>query len=250
MCWSTQYYPSHSQVHDDGDPFTITAFFVRLWPSDLELDAYDSLTLLLHLPLNNNNKTVTEIPFPTTTKPAILTLRRMCNTDGHVIFGSKETVHVATTKVLKFQLYAGEAKMLKGAIRKDRDWKLKCFKCELPSAFSSISEVELLVGLDGHVPIRERVIKTRNNNNKHRRNRTNNKLKLEDIPEETELHIDNQGGDAEVNREIEEACVHLEMDLEVLRRSLDMGIWVLCLGLGFMVSKASITRFRSLTKFS
>ena len=70
---------------------------------------------------------------------------------------------------------------------------------------------------------------------------TNNyKLKkLEDIPEETEL-------EDETHPELEEACVHLEMDLQVLRKSLDMGLCVLCLGVGYMVS----TKFRPRPKFS
>lgn len=76
-------------------------------------------------------------------------------------------------------------------------------------------------------------------------NRRTNKLKLEDIPEETELHIDNDN-DNDTDPEFEEACSHLEIDLQVLRRSLDMGLCVLCLGLGYIVS----TKFRPRPKFS
>ncbi|XP_061360334.1 uncharacterized protein LOC133304332 [Gastrolobium bilobum] len=118
--------------------------------------------------------------------------------------------------------------------------KLECCKVELPSSFS-ISEMELKVVLDGHVPTRERVATPSTRNNKHK------VMKLEAIPEETELV--HTKGDA--NSELEEACIHLEMDLEVLRRAFDMGIWVLFLGLGYMVSRASITKkFRPSPTFS
>lgn len=82
--------------------------------------------------------------------------------------------------------------------------------------------------------------------------RKQRKLKLEDIPEETELHVDDDDiDDDDSNPELEEACMHLETDLQVLRRSLDVGIWVLCLGLGIVVSRGtSVTKFRTLPKFS
>ncbi|OIW21860.1 hypothetical protein TanjilG_13729 [Lupinus angustifolius] len=68
-------------------------------------------------------------------------------------------------------------------------------------------------------------------------------LRLEDIPEDEELFCvdnnsyidDDDDGWVDVNPEVEEA---LEMDLEVLRRTFDMGIWVVCLGLGYMFSRA------------
>ena len=163
------------------------------------------------------------------------------------VFGCKQKVR-ATAQVLRFQLYVGETKLLKGAIRKLEDnhhsnLKLECCKCELmPGAFS-ISEADLLVAFDGHVATSGKVTVKEHwmRNSKHR----TNKSKLEDIPEETELRVDaDVGVDDDANPEIEEAAIHLEMDLEVLRKAMDMGIWVLCLGLGFMVSKASITNFR------
>ncbi|CAL5203475.1 unnamed protein product [Lathyrus oleraceus] len=76
---------------------------------------------------------------------------------------------------------------------------------------------------------------------KHRANR----LKLENIPEETELYVDNRNEDTH-RKELEEACIHLEMDLEVLRKSIDIGVCVLCLGLGYLVSN----KFRLRPRFS
>jgi hypothetical protein len=92
---------------------------------------------------------------------------------------------------------------------------------------------------DELIPIRENtMLVTKTKKTKH-------KLKLENIPEETELYVDNDNKDTHSD-ELEEACNHLEMDLQVLRKSLDMGLCVLCLGVGFMVS----TKFRPRPKFS
>ncbi|KAK7393843.1 hypothetical protein VNO78_22407 [Psophocarpus tetragonolobus] len=77
--------------------------------------------------------------------------------------------------------------------------------------------------LHGLVPIRERV------GLKQYNIRMN---KLEDIPEETELPVD-------YVPELEEARLHLETDLKVLRMSMDMGIWALCLGFGFILSRTA-----------
>ncbi|MED6160319.1 hypothetical protein PIB30_050398 [Stylosanthes scabra] len=77
---------------------------------------------------------------------------------------------------------------------------------------------------------------------------------LEDIPEEAEFHVDDVGARQNIEeenmqldlgvdvgphqQEIEEASMHLEKDLEVLRKAMDMGVWALCLGFGFVVSKS------------
>ncbi|KAK7306849.1 hypothetical protein VNO77_44809 [Canavalia gladiata] len=254
MCWSTTHYYSQAHVDGDTDPFTITSFFVRLRTSSLQSNAYssappaskptplpESLTLILCFPLDSNSRN--KVPF--------LSLRRMrqTTTEACVTFGSMQRVR-ATTQTLSFQLYVGETELLKGVIRKNHnDWKLECCKCELQSCLG-ISEVELFVALDGVVAIRERVVmpvvKTRNG--KYNTRWSNKLLKLEDIPEETELQSDDDD-DVDVNTEVEEACVNLEMDLEVLRRAMDMGIWVLCLGMGYMVSRASIPNIRPPRRF-
>lgn len=90
------------------------------------------------------------------------------------------------------------------------------------------------------VPIKDRVLV------KH------HKTTLEDIPEETELrsdtnvesHDDDDVDEFDGTTELEEAQVHLETDLEVLRRAMDMGIWALCLGFGYMLSRTSIPHLR------
>ncbi|CAK8566946.1 unnamed protein product [Lathyrus sativus] len=95
-------------------------------------------------------------------------------------------------------------------------------------------------GLDA-VPIGNTLMVGNTKKTKHRTNR----LKLENIPEETELYVDNRNEDTHPE-ELEEACIHLEMDLEVLRKSIDIGVCVLCLGLGYLVSN----KFRLRPKFS
>jgi len=62
----------------------------------------------------------------------------------------------------------------------------------------------------------------------------NKKHKLEEIPEESELGID---GDA--TPEIQEACLRLEKELEVLRMGIDVGICALCLGFCYALSPSA-----------
>ncbi|KAG4906940.1 hypothetical protein AAZX31_20G060300 [Glycine max] len=90
----------------------------------------------------------------------------------------------------------------------------------------SLLELELELELDGVV----NVVK-----HKQQHNMRLKRNKLEDIPEETELPpigIDTNPA------ELEEAGLHLETDLEILRRAMDMGLWALCLGFGYMLSRA------------
>lgn len=90
----------------------------------------------------------------------------------------------------------------------------------------SLLELELELELDGVV----NVVK-----HKQQHNMRLKRNKLEDIPEETELPpIDIDTNPAE----LEEAGLHLETDLEILRRAMDMGLWALCLGFGYILSRA------------
>ncbi|QCD78702.1 hypothetical protein DEO72_LG1g2338 [Vigna unguiculata] len=62
----------------------------------------------------------------------------------------------------------------------------------------------------------------------------NKKHNLEEIPEESELGID---GDA--TPELQEACIGLEKELEVLRMGMDVGICALCLGFCYALSPSA-----------
>ncbi|CAL0327643.1 unnamed protein product [Lupinus luteus] len=99
------------------------------------------------------------------------------------------------------------------------------------------------ISLDRHVGFIDKV-KDKESKAMVRNKQGMKKLNLEDIPEDKELfcidnnsYVDDDVDDScvDVNPEVEEA---LEMDLEVLRKTLDMGIWVVCLGLGYMFSRA------------
>ncbi|KAL1319821.1 hypothetical protein HN51_064570 [Arachis hypogaea] len=212
MCRSPDY-PPVSKDPQHSDPFTITAFYVRVHPSLFEFQDHepDFLTLLLN-------------PHPA------FSLRRIRLPNHEFVYASKQNVR-ATTNVMRFQLFDGKTKLLKGAIRIGED------KCEV---IPSILGAEIWVSLDNKVAIATKSAKTVCNN----KNMIKKKSKLEDIPEEAELRADDGA-----NPEIEEAAIHLEMDLEVLRKAMDMGIWALCLGFGFMVSKSFHHSFRARPTF-
>ncbi|XP_057753293.1 uncharacterized protein LOC130972958 [Arachis stenosperma] len=207
MCRSPDY-PSFSKDSQHSDPLTITAFYVRVHPSLFEFQDHepDFLTLLLN-------------PAATT-----ISLRRIRLPNHEFVYASKQNVR-ATTNVMRFQLFDGKTKLLKGAIRIGDD------NCEV---------IPSILGAEIWVSIATKSAKTVCNN----KNMIKKKSKLEDIPEEAELRADD--GD---NPEIKEAAIHLEMDLEVLRKAMDMGIWALCLGFGFMVSKSFHHSFRARPTF-
>jgi hypothetical protein len=83
--------------------------------------------------------------------------------------------------------------------------------------------------------------------------------RLEVIPEEREVVEDEPDGgcccsDGEGRRtyggDLEEwcgpDCEKVEMELEGVRWAIDVGVWVVCLGVGFMVSRASAKSLRRL----
>lgn len=192
---------------------------------------------------------------------AFVTLYRVVTAktdDGEVIYGSREPVVV--TDAVSLEVYFGEEKVLKGTFRKDEDdWKLKC-KCVLERVIGDDNGAvaEIYVGLDGHVAITERVVlKSRRRNNHHYINthrRGTFDLELEEIPEERGVELESEsesesdgccscscscGSDVDVQ---DEEAIHLE--LERVRWAVDVGIWVMCLGVGFLVSKASAKTLR------
>ncbi|XP_026384400.1 uncharacterized protein LOC113279985 [Papaver somniferum] len=176
--------------------------------------------------------------------------------EQEVIYASREKVRVS--EGVRFEVYSREDKILKGVYRKDiyDDWKLET-KCVLendPSGFK-ISEAEIFVSGDGNVSINEKieiVIKRRRKNNKRRCFKV-----LEEIPEDREEGEEKEenesdgscccccGGDEMIGSDSDDGdfSEKSETDDEVTW-AVDVGIWVMCLGVGYLVSKASSRTLR------
>lgn len=176
------------------------------------------------------------------------------NGDAEVVFGSREPVRAS--EGVRFEVYFKEEKVLKGIFRKDEDeeWKLDC-KCAMESEMVGvrISEAEVCVAVEGDVAMRESVAMV-----VKRKRKGMGFSGLEEIPEEREVEDDESdgcdcscGGETEIGFDgvdlLEDSdgdLVEMDVDMEGVRWAVDLGIWVMCLGVGFLVSKASAKTLR------
>ncbi|KAK4260645.1 hypothetical protein QN277_003733 [Acacia crassicarpa] len=226
MCRSTDLLPPSPYTHDGACP-NVKALFVHVRTSASEIN--DPLPQFLTILFNPPNHS--------------LSLHRLLNHSlPHAIFAAKLSLcprRRRPSQPLSFQLFLGEAMLLKGAlIEQDQNrWTLDCksqFHLLQPHYFQPISEVQLCFAFDdGNLAATNWV---RLVNHKERVKNCVNFGHLEQIPEEMELPSEDS---------------HEVMDLEGLRRTVDLGIWVLCLGLGvgYLVSRASVRKFRPYLNF-
>ncbi|KAL3499085.1 hypothetical protein ACH5RR_041817 [Cinchona calisaya] len=176
---------------------------------------------------------------------SFITLHRVVSADttrGTAIYGSRERLRVSEGS--RFEVYASDGKVLKGIFRKDEgeNWKMDCMSSQLEGDYGGglihfLREADVCVEVDGHVAVmRENV-----------RKKKGRCLEgwLEEIPEEREFESD--GGcccccdcDEKVGGMMDGG--DCEMDAAV-RWAVDVGIWVMCLGVGYLVSKASCMKF-------
>ncbi|XP_004309582.1 PREDICTED: uncharacterized protein LOC101293650 [Fragaria vesca subsp. vesca] len=242
MCRSTDY-PGFQAKRE---ALKIQAFFLRFKGLDSRKPLPESLTLS-YLPRINGTALEVGGSKIRPDSAAFVTLHRAVNAKvrkGEAIFGSREAVRAGDG--VRFEAYLREEKMLKGIFRKDegQDWKLEC-KCvlESESVGAEITEAEVCVAVEGHVAMSERVkmvVKRRGKCGFH---------PLEEIPEVDEesdgecfcICGEMDGGDLEEDGDVEE---ELEMDVEGVRWAVDVGFWVMCLGVGYLVSKASSKSLR------
>ncbi|KAL1828175.1 hypothetical protein DCAR_0207370 [Daucus carota subsp. sativus] len=191
--------------------------------------------------------------------PAFLTLHRVTSPPGQVCFASREKVKAR--QGARFEVFFGDVRVLKGFFRKDWDdtWKMEC-GCGLEGTSAGrilqeiVKRAEVSVAAEGGVVMNETVEIVA----KRRRRRLLKGGALEEIPEETEYC--NEFGDEEscsssscsCCEEVEESESESECcgDEEVAAEetegegswAVDVGIWVMCLGVGLLVSRASSKR--------
>jgi flavin-dependent dehydrogenase len=222
----------------EKESLKVKAFFVRFTGLPTRGFLPDSLTLL-YPPRINEAAFELDGSKIRPDSPAFVTLHRVVK-GGDVIYGSRERVRV--WEGIRFEVYMSEERVIKGIFRKDEGdkWKLEC-ECEMEEEGAA----EVVVAAEGHVA---KATMAR----KHRRRR---KQKigfecLEEIPEEREEGRDSDGGvcfctcsgesdDGEGEWEEVEWTAEMESETEGMGWAVDLGIWVMCLGVGYLVSKAS-----------
>lgn len=224
----------------EKESLKVKAFFVRFTGLPTREFLPDSLTLL-YPPRINEAAFELDGSKIRPDSPAFVTLYRVVK-GGDVIYGSRERVRV--WEGIRFEVYMSEERVIKGIFRKEEvdKWKLEC-ECEMEEEGAA----EVVVAAEGHVA-------TATMARKHRRRRKQRVgfECLEEIPEEREEGRESDGGvcfctcsgggesdDGEGEWKEVEWTAEMESETEGMGWAVDLGIWVMCLGVGYLVSKAS-----------
>ncbi|XVF51227.1 hypothetical protein PTKIN_Ptkin04bG0167600 [Pterospermum kingtungense] len=253
MCRSTDYYDFR---YTDQNLLKINAFFIRFsgFVSCSE-PLTDSLTLFYPPRINETGLEVSGSSIRPDS-PAFVTLHRMVKVktrDGEAIYGSRERVRAGDG--VRFEVYSREEKVLKGVFRREegQKWKMEC-KCAVEREDGETNGGEravadVCVAVEGEATMGERVEMVVR---KRRKNRRVGFDHLEEIPEESESDggccscgcgcgESDDGGDCSGGREMK---MDMDIETEGLRWAFDVGIWVMCFGVGYLVSKASAKSLR------
>ncbi|XP_073525978.1 uncharacterized protein [Phyllobates terribilis] len=236
---------------------TATAFYLKLKLLSTTLHVDNTLTLVYlprinACPLEVNGSTIRS------DSPAYVTLYRLVNAGvDDAVFGSMERIRVGDGA--RFEVYIREERLIKGVFRRLKNgegWRVDC-TCVLEGEVDglAVEEVEVCVAAEG-VRMRERVVVTE----RVRRRRRHGAL--EEIPEEEEEEGNGAWGDeistcssscecgcesgSDGGEEVDEdrMVVEMEEEMEGVRWAVDVGIWVVCLGVGYLVSRASAKTLR------
>ncbi|GAA0167057.1 dehydrogenase [Lithospermum erythrorhizon] len=235
---------------NDRERLKIKAFYINISVSRTHVA--DSLTLHV-LPRINGSALEVNGSSIRPDSPAFITLHRVVSpekTSKGVIYGSREKVK--GSEGLRFLIYMDDVKVLKGIFRKSegQKWNLECAS-ELEGDDIVVKHAEISVAVED---INEGIMISEKVDMKVRQRRKNNgkcvKF-LEEIPEEREgeNEFESEGccccecvGEVETDGEDEEG--EMEAEMEGVRWAVDVGMWVVCLGVGYFVTKASSRRLR------
>ncbi|KAL9994847.1 hypothetical protein Hdeb2414_s0018g00534691 [Helianthus debilis subsp. tardiflorus] len=165
--------------------------------------------------------------------------------EGEVVYGSRERVKVS--EGVRFEVYVKEEKVVKGGFRKcgggGGEWMMEC-RCGLEGEGGGgvVKEVEVVVEGGEREVMREKVEMV------VRRRKRRCFEGLEEIPEQESEEEEEvveccccecSGGGGGGGGEEDGGGCEVEVEVEGVRWAVDVGIWVVCLGVGYLVSKAS-----------
>lgn len=178
--------------------------------------------------------------------PAFVTLHRVISEDTK--YGSRERVTVC--EGARFEIYASDLKLLKGIFRKDDadNWRMDCKGVASAAAMG----VEVTVAAEGLAGVMsEKVeVEVAAAGFQRRRRRKGRCCELEEIPEVREegtgsgacccSECGGGGGEAVDGG----GDCEMEVDAEAVGWAVDVGIWAVCIGVGYLVSASSYKRLR------
>ncbi|XP_050226799.1 uncharacterized protein LOC126676610 [Mercurialis annua] len=244
MCRTTDF---HGFLPKDRNSLKIKAFFIRFSGLKSCKNMPDSLTLA-YLPRINGAELLVDGSSVKSDAPAFLTLHRVVNvkTKGEAVYGSRERVRASGA--VRFEVLLGDERILKGMYGKNKEdeWKLE-WKCAVENEAVVVggSTADVAVAVDGEVPILSGRVEMALSKRRGGFDR------LEVIPEEKDEGHDRDESENSLDGEddLEESYgpdCDMMMDSEGVTWAVDLGIWVMCLGVGYLVSKASAKSFRRL----
>lgn len=249
---------------NERERLKIKSFYLRLSVSKTRKNPLpDSLTLH-YLPRINGNPLDIDGTTIRSDSPAFVTLHRVVSASSDKpVFGSREPVRVS--EGVRFDVYFGEEKLVRGVFRRDGggEWKVEC-KCVLEREVvgMEVKGAEVLVETEGMVAISEKVAVA-----VRRKRRSRGDVGwfqgLEEIPEEREgegelegcccceqaIEGRSDGGDCgreeERGGKCREGMEMTEVEVEGVRLAAEVGVWVVCLGVGYLV-RSSLSRIKLL----
>lgn len=248
---------------NERERLKIKSFYLRLSVSKTRKNPLpDSLTLH-YLPRINGNPLDIDGAAIRPDSPAFVTLHRVVSASSDKpVFGSREPVRAS--EGVRFDVYFGEEKLVRGVFRRDGggEWKVEC-KCVLEREVvgMEVKAAEILVEAEGMVAMSEKVAVAV----RRKRRDVCWFQGLEEIPEEREGEDElegcrcceeereggSDGGDCGGEEERDGKCregmemVEVEVEVEGVRLAAEVGVWVVCLGVGYLV-RSSLSRIKLL----
>ncbi|PQM41661.1 uncharacterized protein Pyn_35806 [Prunus yedoensis var. nudiflora] len=238
MCRSTDYHGFQPR----RDRLKIRAFFLRFSGLNTGAPLPESLTLSFLPRINEKRARDRRVKDPTRYASIPHSLPgRECQGEG---WGSAIRIPRAG-RGRRWDPVRGKMRVKSG------NWSVSArWRGERVSVATEIAEAQVCVAVEGHVAMIERVRMVVKKTKKHR---NCGFKRLEEIPEEGEVDYESDGccckcgsdgEDSEVGGDVDGEDEELEVDMEGVRWAVDVGIWVMCLGVGYFVSKASAKTLR------
>lgn len=239
-------------MQNGPDCLKLRAFYIHLSVSTARKALPQSLTLHYLARIDGGALEINESKIRSDA-PGFVTLHRVVSAEAVVtgaVYGSREGVKAS--EGARFEIYAGDSRVVKGVFRKDwgENWKLDC-ECVVAGENDclGIKAAEVCVAVEGYAA--ELITQKVEMLHPRRLRRRRCYQGLEEIPEGRETETESEPGCCCCCDEGEKiidggACKNAEeaADVDGVGWAVDMGIWMVCLGVGFLVSRASYKSLR------
>ncbi|KAJ8768450.1 hypothetical protein K2173_021603 [Erythroxylum novogranatense] len=237
MCRTTEFHGFNS---GSDKALKIRAFCVRLSGFNDSPKTFPESLTLIYLPRTKASELVVNGSKVKPDSAAFSVLHRVKTEIGKAAFMSRERVR--GSEGLRFAVYMGQERLLKGMYTKDQKegWMLDC-SCGLEQECMvvGVSKVDVCVALEGKMALNVGVAMVF-------KRKCGFGSVLDVIPEDNNDGEESDAADGCTMGDTEECMEMMERDLEVIRWAVDVGFWVVCLGMGFLLSKATSKSLRRL----